>query len=82
MKLLSETIVFEEAKSRYEFEGSKRYDSEKLDAFMDGGEFAEQLLFPVMIEFAEYVSSTVMHRRWTGSDITTEQLLEQFIESK
>ena len=54
MRTLNETDAFMEAKERYRFEGTKRYDIEKLDAFLDGFEFADKQIKPMFILFCEF----------------------------
>lgn len=54
MRILNETDAFMEAKERYRFDGSQRYDIEKLDAFLDGFEFADKQIKPIFILFGNW----------------------------
>jgi len=78
--------VLEEAKKRYTFEGTKRYDCEKLDAFIDGAEFAENIVTSLIIKFKEWCDENEYDIRLNNISIynpaiTTEQLLEQFLKT-
>ena len=92
MRTLNETDAFMEAKERYRFEGTKRYDIEKLDAFLDGFEFADKQIKPICLLFSEWVSWRGWHlvlitnpHTWnhtTGVTKTTEELFELFLEEQ
>lgn len=91
MRILNETDAFVEAKRRYQFDGTKRYNTEKLDAFLDGFEFAEKQLKPLFVEFSdwceEYELKQVLDDIFVLGEAeykqkTTEELFELFIEEQ
>ena len=95
MRILNETDAFMEAKERYRFEGTKRYDIEKLDAFLDGFEFADKQLKPMFLLFAEWCALNYKPTTNNGvvlfwqkdnyqSEIkkTTTELFELFLEEQ
>jgi len=88
MRTLNETDAFMEAKERYRFEGTKRYDTEKLDAFLDGFEHADKQLKPLFVEFKDWCDKNEhdlrldnMNRHDRGA-ITTKELFDLWVESK
>lgn len=94
MRILNETDAFMEAKERYHFEGTKRYDIEKFDAFLDGFEFADKQIKPMFLLFAEWLAfnaTCVTHAngeiQWylkgaSEDEKTTEELFELWLEEQ
>lgn len=96
MRILNETDAFMEAKERYRFEGTKRYDIEKLDAFLDGFEFADKQIKPMFLLFVRWCMDGYYTMSesdvWIPNDYglskdsvnwkTTEELFELWLEEQ
>ena len=86
MKLIDEKVIEEALNKAYEKSKENAYFG---SGFYHGVSFAQQQLQPFIVEFAEWIDmyyQRSLNGKWRGIDVpvcdTTEQLLEEFIESK